>query len=474
MGLYFLPYPLANPNLFFVPTGPAGSSKIISTTDKAADNIYHANHDLISKRRIQDQMTKVSKAINPTPTNTLLMQAYPAWLGSLKPFGDFPDAKDFIEITRDLSDNILTHDPMSDLSTLLPLANNEGDLNRFPSGLDIFLGTLYQPNLVGFSYHQYGPSTLANPFSSTPFGTSPSLFPTSTVPTATSTPFNPLPGLLQSPVLLGSFPLPQTVFISPFQDQSRFLELILRQIAPNTVFPDVVPTNAPGGLSPFLLNFASAPTATQTTLRTQLANPTTLDPTILNSFNITTTGGTFNQGVVTNPFLQANFLADTNPFARFQSGLLFTSDAANASGGVLGSPVSDILFGRPTAQNVIAGQGGLDQIIAGEGNDLIQAVAGDRLDARGGNDTLFLNLAASANNPFRFPTFIEGGAGSDTLVIPVSGNPTLAANQPTVQTVGSNAFILQLNGQQVWANSIERILITDAQGNIGRVFGSAS
>ncbi|MBX2860408.1 MAG: hypothetical protein KTR14_04190 [Vampirovibrio sp.] len=249
-----------------------------------------------------------------------------------------------------------------------------------------------------------------------------------------------------------------------------FTEFILQNFT-GADFPDLLPGNLPGDPSSLLWQFANASAETQETFRTAYANPTVVDDAILADTGITSTGGIFDQGTVTNPFLQAGFLTDTNPLAKFNSGMLVTN--GNGNGNVLGTLTQDTIFGQADDSNIINGQGGLDSIIGGDDADLVNVAQGDKLDARDGDDVMFFNFDATAN-PFNFQSMVNGGAGTDTMVIAIDADPTVTENLPTFQNIGNGMMRVTLNEKVLYTAAVERYLITDQDGNIGSILEPTS
>ncbi len=260
------------------------------------------------------------------------------------------------------------------------------------------------------------------------------------------------------------FPLPVSMPLAPFVDQLALMKHLLS--FDNVQYPDNVPTNVPGGILNFLFNFPQLSVSRQNELREALANPTTVDEDILAETGITSTGGKYDQGTVRNPFAVNGFLSDTNPFAIFNSGLVTTS--GNGNGKIKGTPVQDVIFGTAGRSNIVDGRGGLDKIITADEADLINVHQGDQVASNGGDDILFFNFDNSAN-PFSYNTTINGGDGTDTVVVTVDGDPANEDDIPAFRKLGAYTEV-SMNGKKLYTTNVERIIIADRDGNIGSVF----
>jgi len=231
--------------------------------------------------------------------------------------------------------------------------------------------------------------------------------------------------------------------------------------------PDVIPTNVSGGLPAFIDRFNAETEGKRIDWRQKWVNATTVNETILNATGITNTGGTYNKGLVTNPFSQTGFLTDTNPYETFHSGLVVTN--GNDNGKMKGTPVRDLLLGTVARNNIIDGRGGQDDIYGSTKNDMVSVYAGDNVFVGSGDDLLFFDFSKSASSTTR-PTEIVAGDGQDVMVLTVDANPTLDSGSPKFQKLANGQTSVSYNGIQVMTEGVERFIIADKQGNVGSVY----
>lgn len=234
-----------------------------------------------------------------------------------------------------------------------------------------------------------------------------------------------------------------------------------------TALPDILPGQSPQQTLQLIQAFNQLPEYLRVLIRQNLANPTTVNETILNQTGITSTGGAFNQGTVTNPFNNANFLTDTNPFQRFGTGMTVTN--GNGNGKVKGTPMHDILMGTQDRNNIIDGRGGEDDILGSSRNDLVNLYQGDRASTGAGDDLMFFDFTGTGGNAFS-QTIVDGGQGNDTMVLTVGGNPTQAASTPTFTRLANGFISVTLNGMQFLAANMEKFIVVDQAGNIGGTY----
>lgn len=446
------------------------------------------------------------------------------------PFGQNPGASTILASTTNFIDQLLFQqptfspgpqatviaDPFGGIRLVNPNDPQSAGIGLFyPSGFDQILATNFSniplspfasgsitglTNGLGTAVGGLGTTALGSPgFNGSSLGALPTVVPTSsllgnlplgTVGTPTTSPFfTPnLPNTSFQPTLVGFVgqtpvyvlqPVPlSTVGSLPFTQPSIATQ---PQLPTNTALsnasldtlrplPDFIPLNVSGGVPNFLTSWSQLSSTQRQQLAAQLVNPTTVNTAILSSTGITTTGGAFGQGVVSNPFTQPGFLTDQDPFGRTGSGILTLE--GNGNGRVLGTPINDVLRGRQTGSNIINGQGGRDLIVGGASPDLISLAGGSQVASREGDDVLFYQRPPGPISTFAPPLIsqVNGGPGTDTLVIPVAGNPTVATDLPTVQAQGGNGqgYSVTLGPlEQLLVSDVENLVFTDAAGNIG-------
>ncbi|MDX2084356.1 MAG: hypothetical protein SFZ03_03090 [Candidatus Melainabacteria bacterium] len=393
-----------------------------------------------------------------------------------QPFGINPNPVSILSGTLFFGGRILPGGGITPTVPTFPLGNNSSVFS--PTGSSF--PTISNPTF--FNTGSFVPNgltpTLGNSLGNG-FGTvAPSQFFPLVFPTTNS--FFPTYPTFPQPFLFGgSFPtlgsplLPQTFQSRADSNPVATLLLTLNQLIRQSgfSFPDVVPTGVPGGLTSFLSQFPSLDSSAQGVLNTALANPTTVNDAILSTAGISDTGGLFEQGVVTNPFVNETFLSDTNPFDRLRSGLLVTD--GNGNGKAKGTQVSDIIFGTNNRANIIDGRGGQDTLVGGQSADLIQIRPGDTVASLSGDDVLFFDFTPVVGNPFLFNTRIDAGSGMDTLIIPVTGDPTQTADLPRFSRNQQGQITLTYQGRSVVTQNVDRFIITDTAGNIGSIFEPA-
>lgn len=319
--------------------------------------------------------------------------------------------------------------------------------------------SVYYPSTQGGVY--YPPPPIQPPFWNNPFMSqryphfSP-YFGSGVVPSQIPYPASPFGGCFPQP-----YPQPQP------QPQGTTSDLVALVRSSLVELPGFIPRSIQGGILNFFRSFNLMPEGARVQIRQTLNNPTTADANILNSTGITNTGGKYNQGVVNNPFLQAGFLTDTNPYAQYQSGMVVTN--GNGNGKVLGTTERDILIGAQARSNIVNGRGGEDDIVTGATQDMINVSQGDRVSADAGDDLTFFDFSTPNVNTLR-QTVVDGGDGNDTMVLTIGGNPSQTADSPTFTRLANGLLSVSLNGIQLLTQSIERFIVVDKQGNIGGVY----
>ncbi len=262
------------------------------------------------------------------------------------------------------------------------------------------------------------------------------------------------------------FPPAQSVNMGSFQDR---YELVQRLVAENgSTAPDFVPRNVPGGVTDFLFRFPFLSDERQDALRETFANPTLVDEDILAETGISSEGGAYDQGVVTNPYVFDGFLTDTNPASSFNQGLVVTN--GNGNGKVKGTETQDWIFGNQSRANIIDGQGGYDRIQGGMRADLINVAQGDNVSALAGEDILFFDFDPETSNPFVLNTRIDAGSGLDTVVLTVDKDLSDEANVPSFTQMGDGTLRVSLNGKHLYVSNAERFIVADKAGDIGAIF----
>lgn len=231
--------------------------------------------------------------------------------------------------------------------------------------------------------------------------------------------------------------------------------------------PGVLPSASISEAFQMIAHFNVLPEGERVHLRQTLSNPTQVNTAILNSTGITSTGGKYAQGKVTNPFVQSGFLSDTNPFARFNSGMVVTD--GNGNGKVLGTTERDILLGTQNRNTIVDGRGGEDDILTSSAKDLINVHQGDRVFTDAGDDLAFLDLRQPDLQATR-QTVVDGGDGEDTMVLTMSGDPSKATDGPVFRKLWNGMLSVSLNGIQLLTRNVERFIVVDAQGNIGSIY----
>jgi hypothetical protein len=233
--------------------------------------------------------------------------------------------------------------------------------------------------------------------------------------------------------------------------------------------PDYVPIDVPGGPTAMLSLFANAKGEQLTKGKATLKNNTKVDEAQLNAASIKETGGKYNQGTAANPFDKDTFLTDSNPYEKFESGILVTN--GNGNGAVKGTQAQDILLGADGKANVIDGKGGGDVILGGDKNDLINIHAGDQVNAGKGDDVLMFDFS---KEDFGDTTLISGGEGKNKLVLTVDGDPSKPENQPEFTRLPDGSINVSLNGKNLIVERVDQFLITDKEGNIGAVMDTVT
>ncbi len=303
-----------------------------------------------------------------------------------------------------------------------------------------------------------------------PFGQSPSYssYPNN-LPFPNHSPFPnslPFPHQNQNYQYAPPSPPAHSVNMGSFQDR---YELVQRLIGENgSVTPDFVPRNIPGGVTDFLFRFPFLSSDRQDALKETFSNPTVADEDILAETGITSEGGAYEQGVVSNPFSFDGFLTDTNPFDTYNKGLVVTN--GNGNGKVKGTEAQDWIFGNPTRSNIIDAQGGFDRIQGGTQADLINVAQGDNITALAGDDILFYNFDEMMSNPFVLNTQINAGSGSDTVVLTVDADLSDESNLPSFTDLGNGTLRVSLNGKHLYVSQTERFIVADLAGDIGAIF----
>ncbi len=230
--------------------------------------------------------------------------------------------------------------------------------------------------------------------------------------------------------------------------------------------PNYIPADVEGGVSAFISRYNRLSESERVELRQQYANPTTVNETILNSTGITGTGGKYNQGKVTNPFIKAGFLTDTNPFETTDSGMVVTNGNGNRK--IKGTQERDILIGSVDRNNIIDGRGGEDDVIGSTKKDLVNVYQGDRVQTGADDDLMFFSFQ-EASGADRL-SVVDGGSGSDIMVLTVNGNPSTDAGSPTFTKLAGGLLSVTFNGIQLLTRNIEKFYVADAQGNIGGAY----
>jgi hypothetical protein len=231
--------------------------------------------------------------------------------------------------------------------------------------------------------------------------------------------------------------------------------------------PDFIPTNVAGGVTNFIQKFNSASESKRIQIRQDLANVTTVNEAILNSTGITGSGGLYGQGKVTNPFVQSGFLTDSNPFARFRSGIVVTN--GNDNGKIKGTVAKDSLIGTAGRNNIFDGQGGEDDVVGSSKQDLVNVHFGDRTFTDAGDDLMFFNFTEAVTSNCRL-SVIDGGVGKDTLVLRTGGNPSTDAGSPRFTNLSDGSISVTMNNVQVITRNIEKFIVVDQNGNIGATY----
>lgn len=272
--------------------------------------------------------------------------------------------------------------------------------------------------------------------------------------------------LTSQPATTGTAAPQTTPVVLTLEQQLAYLKLLYTQNG--VALPANVPLNVTGGVAGLLNLFATATGNAKTQLQTALTNTTTVDTAILNASGISATGGKFGKGVASNPFAKTDFLTDSQPFNRFNSGLWVTG--GNGNGRVKGTVTQDVIEGRASASNIIDGQGGSDILVGGSQADLVQLRQGDKAQTLAGDDVVFMDLRAASNpNPLPVATSVDTGGGNDTLVITVDGDLTNPATYPPVKKGPGDWLQMTVGNRPFFFRATEKVLLTDADGNVGKV-----
>lgn len=234
-----------------------------------------------------------------------------------------------------------------------------------------------------------------------------------------------------------------------------------------TQLPGFIPKSVQGGVNRFLSTFNQLSESDRVEIRQEWVNPTVVDEAVLNTTGITSTGGLYKQGKVTNPFLQAGFLTDTNPFETYDSGIVVTN--GNENGKVKGTTEADLLLGTVDRNNIFDGRGGEDTVIGSTKNDLVNVYHGDQVMTDAGDDLMFYDFTRQPYEATRV-TAVNGGSGNDTMVLTVDGNPSLESDSPRFRQLGEGVISVTINGIQLIAQNIEKFIVTDTSGNIGGTY----
>lgn len=231
------------------------------------------------------------------------------------------------------------------------------------------------------------------------------------------------------------------------------------------LLPGTIPfSGAIGDVLNFIGRFGQSPESLRVNLRQTLGNPTVADDNLLNTTGVDANGGKYNQGKVNTPFNNENFLRDTNPFARFGTGLVVTN--GNENGKVRGTPSADILIGRQ-GNNIIDGRGGQDNIVGSTSRDLVNVRQGDWVSLDAGDDFALFDINPDTYTASR-TTVIEAGGGNDIVTLAINGDPSQVA--PTFRNLANGLLSVTMNGVQLITKAVERFYVTDKEGNIGGIY----
>ena len=81
-------------------------------------------------------------------------------------------------------------------------------------------------------------------------------------------------------------------------------------------------------------------------------------------------------------------------------------------------------------------------------------------------------MSLKATGTIRLPSrhWFNGGSGEDTLVISIDGDPTKEEDLPKFDKFSNTITRVSYNNKTLLAKNIEKIIVTDKEGNIGSVF----
>lgn len=236
--------------------------------------------------------------------------------------------------------------------------------------------------------------------------------------------------------------------------------------------PQVIPFNGTvQGLNQFILQFNSGGEAYRSTTRNTLSNPSTVNQSDLDKSGIfSKPPAKYGLGRAISPFDNPQFIRDTDPYSRFGTGVVNTG--VDGTGKFRGTPASDLVIATPLRKNVIDGRGGSDVIYGSDQDDLIQAYDGDSIFTNGGNDIVFKDVSKVYLEDR--PTRIDGGSGTDILVLRTDDDPTKGDGVPLFRKTADGLISVVVRGIELFTRNIERFIVTDKDGNIGAIYDSST